>query len=311
VADSRRPEGDQPAGSHPRDSRGLVRASLAAPGDIHSAVMEAAALTVPTTAPMVVLTGAGLGRIAARTVAALGAARCTVPVVPVGSVAEIGPMPAGALVLDLGGGDGDGIAVPGSVGPLADRLGLATRVAAGLVLLDLASGREPEPPGPLVDRLAERLDHHATQGTTDRIARRIGRTLPLFHGGGPVGAAVVDHWKFQANRHGKVAAWSAATPELRHGEVCSWGQHGDVTRQVFTGLFLRGSYEAADDADQLDRYEDLLDEFVAAIQVVTAAGTDPLADVCELAVLGEQVGLAIALIEGFDPDPAPGLQWRV
>ena len=113
------------------------------------------------------------------------------------------------------------------------------------------------------------------------------------------------------NRHGKVAAWSAATPDLRHDEVCSWGQHGDVTRQVFTGVFLRGGYEATGDAEQLDRYEDLLDEFVAAIEVVVAAGTDPLADVCELAVLGEQVGLAIALGEGFDPDPAPGLEWRV
>jgi glucose/mannose-6-phosphate isomerase len=159
--------------------------------------------------------------------------------------------------------------------------------------------------------LAARLDHHAAEGTTGRIARRIGRTLPLFHGAGPVGAAVADHWKFQANRHGKVAAWAAATPDLRHDEVCSWGQHGDVTRQVFTGVFLRGGYEATGDAEQLDRYEDLLDEFVAAIEVVVAAGTDPLADVCELAVLGEQVGLAIALGEGFDPDPAPGLEWRV
>jgi len=49
------------------------------------------------------------------------------------------------------------------------------------------------------------------------------------------------------------------------------------------------------DAEQLDRYEDLLDEFVAAIEVVVAAGTDPLADVCELAVLGEQVGLPAGL----------------
>ena len=299
------------AGSHPRDSRGLVQASLAAPEEISSAVLEAADLAVPTTAPMVLLSGAGLGRIAARTVAALGAGRSRVPVVPVGSVAEIGPAPAGALLLDLGGGDGGGIRVPGSVGPLADRLGLATRVAAGLVLLDRASGLQPEPPGRLVDRVAARLDHHAVQGTAGRIARRIGRTLPLFHGGGPVGAAVADHWKFQANRHGKVAAWAAATPDLRHDEVCSWGQHGDVTRQVFTGVFLRGGYEATGDAEQLDRYEDLLDEFVAAIEVVVAAGADPLADVCELAVLGEQVGLAIALGEGFDPDPAPGLEWRV
>ena len=69
-----------------------------------------------------------------------------------------------------------------------------------------------------------------------------------------------------------------------------WGQYGDVMRQIFTGAFLRGGYEATVDAEQLDHYEGLLNEFVAAIEAVVAAGADPLADVCELAVLGEQVG---------------------
>ena len=69
------------------------------------------------------------------------------------------------------------------------------------------------------------------------------------------------------------------TPDLRHYEVHSWGQHGDVMRQVFTGAFLRGGYEAAGDAEQLDHYEDLLNEFVVAMEVVVAAGADPLAEV--------------------------------
>jgi hypothetical protein len=58
VADPCRSEGDQSTGSHSRDSRGLVLASLGAPGDIRSAILEAADLTVPTTAPLVILTGA-------------------------------------------------------------------------------------------------------------------------------------------------------------------------------------------------------------------------------------------------------------
>lgn len=58
MADPRRPEGDQPVVDHPRDSRGLVRASLAAPEEIRSAVLEAADMAVPTTAPMVIPTGA-------------------------------------------------------------------------------------------------------------------------------------------------------------------------------------------------------------------------------------------------------------
>ena len=52
MADQRRSEGDQSTGSHSRDGRGLVLASFGAPGDIRSAVLEAADLTVPTTAPV-------------------------------------------------------------------------------------------------------------------------------------------------------------------------------------------------------------------------------------------------------------------
>ena len=68
--------------------------------------------------------------------------------------------------------------------------------------------------------------------------------------------------------------------------------------------------------------ETAFDEFVASVHEVRAGGTGapgdgtdpaggPLADLCELAVLGEQVGLGLALAEGYDPAPAPGLQWRV
>ncbi len=56
MADQHRSEGDQSTGSHSRDCRGLVLASLGAPGDIRSAVLEAADLTVPTTAPVVIPT---------------------------------------------------------------------------------------------------------------------------------------------------------------------------------------------------------------------------------------------------------------
>ncbi len=58
MADQHRSEGDQSTGGHSRDSRGLVLASLGAPGDIRSAVLEAADLTAPTTAPLVIPNGA-------------------------------------------------------------------------------------------------------------------------------------------------------------------------------------------------------------------------------------------------------------
>ncbi len=175
-------------------------------------------------------------------------------------------------------------------------VGPATRVVDGLGLLRAMAGGAvpPLPADEIADLLAARLDHHETQGTATRVVRAIGRSLPIFHGGGPVGGALADHARYQANRHAKVVSWSAATPDLDHGEVCSWGQHGDVTRQVFTAVFLRGAHESGADVDALNRYAKLLDEFVASVLVIEAGDGDPVVDACVHAVLADQVGLGLA-----------------
>jgi len=249
--------------------------------------------------------GTGLGAVAARGVAGLVAPWSPVPIID-----PAGVRPARTLVVDLGGGgDPTAFVVPGGPDGHADRLGLAARVVGGLAVVARAVDRPVPDAASLADRLADRIAEMAP--AVDGLVRRIGRRLPLVHGGGPVGAALADYWKFQVNRHGKVACWAASTPQLAHDEVCSWGQHGDVTRQVFHAVMLRGAHEDPVDAAQLDRYEALLDEFVAGLDVVRSTGPGPLDAVVELAVWGEQLGLALALHEGFDPAPAPGLEWRV
>ena len=305
------------------DSLGLVAASLDEPANIRRAAADAALIDIPTDPPLVAVTGVGLGMLAARATAALVAPGAPCPVLVLGAAEASGRLPADSLILDMGGGDVAGaVPVPGGPEGMGERLGLAARVVAGVRLAAAAGTTGETSAEQVADSLDARMAAHARSGTAERLVRSIGRTLPLIHAGGPVGAAIADYWKFQANLHGKVAAWTAATPALAHDEVCSWGQHGDVTRQVFTALMLRGGYESVVDAEQLALYSGLLDEFVASVHEVRAGctgapgdGTDPaggpLADLCELAVLGEQVGLGLALAEGYDPAPAPGLQWRV
>ena len=46
-------------------------------------------------------------------------------------------------------------------------------------------------------------------------------------------------WKTQLNENAKVPAFWNSQPELSHNEVCGWGQHGDITRQVLTLVNLR------------------------------------------------------------------------
>ena len=289
-------------GDHPRDSAGLVGRSLAAPDDIR-------VLATPDGPPtsevgLVVLRGDGPNRLASRAIAGLAGPWAPWPLLVAGDDETVGRLPADAV----------DIAVDGLVDPDAlSNVGLATRVVAGLGRLRALAGPTVGglSPKEIANRLESRLDHHEAWGTVDRIVRSIGRTLPIFHGGGPVGGALADHARYQANRHGKVVSWSASTPDLRHGEVCSWGQHGDVTRQVFTAVFLRGAHESSADGEALERYVELLDEFVASVLIIEAGDGDALVDTCVLAVLAEQIGLGLALTEGYDPAPAPGLEWRV
>ena len=75
------------------------------------------------------------------------------------------------------------------------------------------------------------------------IARRIDRTIPLIYGGGALGAVAAYRWKCDVNENAKAPAFWNAYPELDHNEICGWGQHGDVTRQVFTLVELRHGFE--------------------------------------------------------------------
>ena len=49
-----------------------------------------------------------------------------------------------------------------------------------------------------------------------------------------VGAVAAMRWKCEVNENAKAPAFCNRLPELCHNEVAGWGQHGDVTRQVFT-----------------------------------------------------------------------------
>ena len=298
----------------PRDSLGLVAASLGAPDELRRLAAGAQEVDVdaerdPT---FVVLEGEGLGRLVARAVAAFAAPAAPCPVVVPPSGATGGAFPERTLFVRFGPSQADpALRAPSGPAGLAERLGRAPQLVAGLVLLARV-GLGPEPDVEAVaDRLSDRLDALEAEGVVERLVARIGRTLPLVHGAGPVGSVLADHAKFQVNRHAKVACWSAATPGLADDEVCSWGQHGDVTRQVFTAVFLRGAHEPSVDAEALDRYADLVDEFVAGVLSFEGGTGEALADACVLAVLGEQMGLRLALAEGLDPAPAPGLDWSV
>jgi glucose/mannose-6-phosphate isomerase len=135
------------------------------------------------------------------------------------------------------------------------------------------------------------------------LAKAIGRTIPLVHGGGDIGSVAAMRWKTEVNENANAPAFWNAHPELCHNEMQGWGQHGDVTRQVLTLVNLRHEYEHPQIARRFEVTEPLLDEVVASVHEVQAAGEGQLAQLLDLMLYGTFVSLELAAQAGIDPGP--------
>lgn len=215
---------------------------------------------------------------------------------------------AGGPLADLGAARGVHLPVaPGAPGPrfalgemvvpavaLLHRLGLLVDGHDGLLAAEaqLRARRDV-----CVPELA------APRNPARELARRIGVTWPLVYGAGPVGAVAALRWKQSVNENAKAPAFWNAYPELDHNEVCGWGQHGDVTRQVLTLVELvhDGSGPWLDARVAATR--DLVEECVAQVLTVPAVGDGPLAQLLDLAHLGDWVSTYLALDHDVDPGP--------
>src|SRR5690606_26210828 len=134
---------------------------------------------------------------------------------------------------------------------------------------------------------------------------RIGRALALIYGGGSIGAVAAMRWKTQFNENAKVAAFWNTIPELTHNEICGWGQHGDVTRQVFRLINLRHEHEHPQVARRFALVSEVVDEVVGDIDEVWAEGDGALAQLLDLILYGDFVSLYSALEADVDPGPVP------
>jgi glucose/mannose-6-phosphate isomerase len=195
----------------------------------------------------------------------------------------------------------DGIPMP--------RAGLGALAAPLLVLLEEV-GLFPGASGWIdaaVAQLKARRDQLAGDGPSVArdVARTIGRTIPLVFGAGPLGAAAALRWKTQVNENAKAPAFAGAIPEAWHNEIVGWGQHGDVTRQVFTLVELRHDEEHPQEARRFDLVREIMAEVVHEVVEVRAAGEGPLAQLLDLVLLGDYVSLHMAEQEDIDPGPEP------
>jgi glucose/mannose-6-phosphate isomerase len=160
--------------------------------------------------------------------------------------------------------------------------------------------------GRSVDQLMKRRDELAGGGgLAAEVARRIGRTIPVIHGGPGLGAVAARRWKTQINENAKSPAISGVQPEVCHNEVCGYGQHGDVTRQLLTLVNLRTGLEGQVVDRRYTIFADMTREALAQVITLQAEGEGELARYFDLMTIGDFVSLHMAAREGVDPGPVP------
>ena len=156
-----------------------------------------------------------------------------------------------------------------------------------------------------VDQIRSRRD--AARAPAEDLARNLAGTVPLIYGGGGLGSVAARHWKNMINTSAKAPAFSAGVPDLLHNEIAGWGQHGDLTRQVFSMVVLRHEHEHPEVMRGFEILIDLMDEVVGAVHTVEAAGEGPVAQIFDLMYQGSITALEMAASVGLDPGPVPAI----
>jgi glucose/mannose-6-phosphate isomerase len=190
------------------------------------------------------------------------------------------------------------------------RLALGALLAPLLVVL-FRMGMMPEAHAGLLraqQQLARRRDRcrpdaDASRNPARELARKLDRTIPVVYGSGGLGGVAALRWKQSFNENAKAPAYWNEYPELDHNEVCGWGQHGDVTRQVFTLVELRHGLEHPRLEQRAVATRELIEEAVCQVLTVEAEGEGRIAQVLDLIYVGDWTSYYSALANDVDPGP--------
>ena len=114
-------------------------------------------------------------------------------------------------------------------------------------------------------------------------------------------------WKADINENAKAPAFWNTHPELDHNEICGFGQHGDVTRQILTLIELRHGFEHERLEPRFAGTRAQVEECVSQVLEVRAVGEGRLAQLLDLMYLGDWVSCYLALENDVDPGPIPAI----
>lgn len=135
------------------------------------------------------------------------------------------------------------------------------------------------------------------------LAHALDRRIALVHGATPAAAVAAWHFKAAVNANAKAAAFWDGGAGICHTDICGWGLHGDVTRQLFVVVRLRDPGEDWRSARRFSAYREIVEETVAEIHDVAARAATPLGVCLELVAFGDWTSLHLAALAGVDPGP--------
>ena len=192
--------------------------------------------------------------------------------------------------------------------PTRARIGaLAVPVLRSLEQMGLFPGATDWIAAAVAQLQARRTELQADDNPAAELARALYGTMPIVYGGGSAGTVAAARWKVQLNQSAKTPAWTGTLPDVVHGEIAGWGQHGDITRQVLSLVLLRHDEEPPELAEQYAAVEQWTEEVVTGIHTVQAAGEGALAQILDLGFFGDVVALELAERAGIDPGPTPAM----
>jgi glucose/mannose-6-phosphate isomerase len=174
------------------------------------------------------------------------------------------------------------------------RMGMLPEAHAGLLRAQQQLARRREQCRPSVE---------GERNPARELARKLGRTIPIIYGSGGLGGVAAMRWKQSVNENAKAPAFWNEYPELDHNEVCGWGQHGDVTRQVFSLVELRHGLEHPRLEQRAIATRELIEEALVQVLTVDAEGEGRLAQLLDLAYVGDWTTYYLALDNDVDPGP--------
>jgi glucose/mannose-6-phosphate isomerase len=174
------------------------------------------------------------------------------------------------------------------------RMGMLPEAHAGLLRAQQQLARRREQCKPAVE---------GERNLARELARKLGRTIPIVYGIGGLGGVAALRWKQSMNENAKAPAFWNEYPELDHNEVCGWGQHGDVTRQVFSLVELRHGLEHPRLEQRAVATRELIEEALVQVLTVEAEGEGRLAQLLDLVYVGDWTSYYLALDNDVDPGP--------